>query len=221
MSRAHAVQAVGAILGEGPIWDGAALWFVDIKAHRVFRFVPGSALQSWQAPGEVGWVLPRASGGMIAGMQSGIHSFDPVDGVFAPLHDPEPHMPENRLNDATTDARGRVWFGSMDNTEQAVTGRLYRADTAGCRDSGLPPVVITNGPAISPDGGTLYHTDTLGCTIWRVPLNDDGTLAPAALFAKLKMALATLMVRRSMQKAVCGSRCSAAGVSGAMTRLER
>ena len=40
------------------------------------------------------------------------------------------------------------------------TGALYQLAAHGCacRDDGY---VITNGPAASPDGRTLYHTDTL------------------------------------------------------------
>ncbi|MBN9981032.1 SMP-30/gluconolactonase/LRE family protein, partial [Listeria monocytogenes] len=75
------------------------LWCVDIKRHLVFRFDPATeALSSWTAPGEVGWVLPRVGGGMVVGVQSGLHGFDPVEGSFTPLIDPEPHMPGNRLN---------------------------------------------------------------------------------------------------------------------------
>ena len=81
---AHAVRSVapiGAVLGEGPVWHAAALWFVDIKRQRIYRFDPAdSALREWDAPGEVGWVLPHATGGMIVGLASGLHSFDPVSG---------------------------------------------------------------------------------------------------------------------------------------------
>lgn len=34
----------------------------------------------------------------------------------------------------------------------------------------------TNGPAVSPDGRTLYHTDTLGRTIWACALEADGSV---------------------------------------------
>lgn len=182
----RSVAPIGAVLGEGPVWHDAALWFVDIKRRRIYRFDPADgALQEWKAPGEVGWVLPRVTGGMIAGLASGLHGFDPVSGQFAHLFDPERHLPGNRLNDATTDARGRIWFGSMDNAEQDPTGRLYRADAQGLADSGLAPVVITNGPAIAPDGTALYHTDTLGRTVWRVALNDDGTLGDPTVFCEI------------------------------------
>ncbi len=171
------VLAAACTLGEGPVWHADALWFVDIKGKRVHRFTPrDGSHRHWDAPDQVGWVLPAAGGGMIAGIKTGLHRFDPATGQFALLHDPEPDHPGNRLNDAATDATGRLWFGSMDDGEAQKTGRLYRCDAGTCRDSGLPPVAITNGPAISADARTLYHTDTLGKTIWRVAINADGTL---------------------------------------------
>lgn len=175
-----------ATLGEGPVWHAGALWFVDIKRFHVHRFDPASNhAQRWDAPGQVGWVLPHADGGMVAGLQTGIHRFDPQSGAFTPVLDPEPALPGNRLNDATTDGHGRIWFGSMDDGEESVTGRLYRLDGSGCVDSGLDPVCITNGPAVSPDGAWLYHTDTLGKRVWRVPLHDDGSLGTPALFTEI------------------------------------
>lgn len=82
--------------------------------------------RSWPAPAQVGWVLPEAGGAFLAGLQSGIHHFDPNCGSFALLTEPEPDLPGNRLNDATVDAAGRIWFGSMDDAKTADSGRLYR-----------------------------------------------------------------------------------------------
>jgi sugar lactone lactonase YvrE len=183
------VCSVGATLGEGPVWVGRenALWFVDIKQMRIHRFDPvTAALQSWDAPAQVGWVLPAADGGFVVGMQRGIERFDPATGGFTALVRPEAHLPGNRLNDATTDAQGRIWFGSMDDGEADLTGRLYSLDATGVKDSGLPPVCITNGPSISPDGRTLYHTDTLAKVIHAVAVNDDGTLGAARPFVTIE-----------------------------------
>ncbi|MGK6321452.1 SMP-30/gluconolactonase/LRE family protein [Sphingomonas sp. DT-51] len=173
----RSVLSVGATLGEGPVWARGALWFVDIKQHHVHRFDPATgAHDRWTAPDQVGWILPSARGDLIAGVKTGLHRFDPASGAFTSFHAPEPDLPGNRLNDAATDSRGRLWFGSMDDAEAAATGRLYRHADGACVDSGVAPVVITNGPAISADATTLYHTDTLGKTIWRIALHDDGTL---------------------------------------------
>jgi len=171
------VLSVGATLGEGPIWFDDALWFVDIKRQHINRYDPASgAAKRWDAPAQVGWIVPVAGGGTLVGLQTGLHRFDPVTGAFALLHIPEADRPGNRLNDATVDSRGRLWFGSMDNGESALTGRLYRCVDGRCADTGLAPVAITNGPSVSTDARTLYHTDTLGKIIWRVPVNDDGSL---------------------------------------------
>src|SRR6187402_275609 len=188
MSEPRSVLAIGAMLGEGPVWVAReqALWFVDIKGHKVHRFDPARGEhRSYDAPGQVGWVLPSDDGKFLAGLQTGVARFDPVTGAFDLIASPEAHMPGNRLNDATVDAAGRIWFGSMDDEEGGDTGRLYVFDRGEVRDSGLAPVCITNGPALSPDGRVLYHTDTLGRVIHRVPVNDDGTLGAPILFATI------------------------------------
>jgi D-xylonolactonase len=166
-----------ALLGEGPVWDAhaAKLWFVDIKQHRVHRLDPETrAVETWSAPAQVGWVLPAEGGVLIAGLQTGLATFDPVAGSFTPLADVEPHLPGNRLNDATVAADGTIWFGSMDDGCELPTGRLHRFDGAAVTTTALPAIPITNGPAFSPDGGTLYHVDTADGVIQAVPIDADG-----------------------------------------------
>jgi sugar lactone lactonase YvrE len=188
MAEVRSVLPVQAILGEGPVWVAReqALWFVDIKSHKVHRFDPASgAHRSYDAPCQVGWVLPCDDGAFLAGLQQGVARFDPFDGRFDVIATPEAGRPGNRLNDATVDPAGRVWFGSMDDGEDAESGRLYCFDRCQIRDAGLPSVCITNGPAVSPGGRFLYHTDTLGRVIHKVPIHDDGSLGPSAVFATI------------------------------------
>jgi sugar lactone lactonase YvrE len=174
---AQSVLPVGAMLGEGAIWIGAMVWFVDIKGRKVHRFDPTSrAHKSWDMPDQVGWILPAEGGGMVVGLRDGLYRFDPATGATALIHKPEPERPWNRLNDATTDARGRLWFGSMDDGEAKETGYLFRCVGGLCADSGVPPVAITNGPALNADATILYHTDTLGRIIYKIAVHDDGSL---------------------------------------------
>lgn len=189
----QSVLSVGATLGEGPVWVArdAALWFVDIKAHRIHRYDPALDVgRSWAAPGQVGWIVPTDDGLFAAGLQSGVHRFDPgLDrgaASFTLLHAPEAHLPGNRQNDATVAPDGALWFGSMDDAEAADSGHFYRVHKGVCVESGLPAVSITNGPALSPDGRTLYHTDTLGRRIWRTELAQDGTVGNTTLFARIE-----------------------------------
>ena len=183
------VLGVGATLGEGPVWVArdAALWFVDIKQHRVHRYDPAlDAAQSWSAPGQVGWILPTDDGLFAAGLQSGVHRFDPADGSFTAVHAPEAHLPGNRQNDATVAPDGAIWFGTMDDSEEQASGRFYRFHKGMCADAGLPPFSITNGPALSPDGRILYHTDTLGKRIWQCALHDGKVIDRPTIFATIE-----------------------------------
>ena len=178
-----------ATLGEGPVWVArdAALWLTDIKGQRVHRFDPAtSGLDSWDMPEQAGWILPASDGSMIVGLKSGLHRFDPASGVVSELLLTEADLPDNRLNDATVSTDGTLWCGSMDDLEESETGRLYRWANGALDDAGLDPVVITNGPALSPDERTLYHTDTLGRRIWAVPLHDDGSLGAARPFVEIE-----------------------------------
>ena len=187
MSHVECVWPVGAQLGEGPVWSAAeqAVWFVDIKAPAIHRFHPQSGeTRSWKAPARIGFLLPTRAGWMIAGLKTGLHRFNPETGNFTLLHVVEPHAPNNRLNDGFVDSAGFLWFGSMDDTEEEPSGALYQLGDDGCvtRDPGY---VVTNGPAESPDGRLLYHTDTLAGIIYAFDRARSGTLSNKRVFARL------------------------------------
>jgi len=187
MTDVECIWPVEAVLGEGPVWSAAeqAVWFVDIKAPAIHRYHPASGeRRSWPAPTRVGFVLPTRAGWMIAGLKSGLHRFNPETGNFTLLHVVEPHAPNNRLNDGFVDSEGFLWFGSMDDNEEDPSGALYQLSDNGCvrRDPGY---VVTNGPAESPDGRVLYHTDTLAGVIYAFDRTRVGTLSNKRVFARL------------------------------------
>ncbi|MFC3578991.1 SMP-30/gluconolactonase/LRE family protein [Sphingomonas hylomeconis] len=181
--RAEPLLSIGAELGEGPIWIDDALWFVDIKGRRLYRHTPANgALDQWDAPEYIGWVVPSVHGDLIAGLQSGPHRFSPETGAFAQIAEIDAHLPANRLNDAAVDPAGRIFFGTMDNDERAASGRVYRLDAGTVSATAINPVVITNGPAIAPDGTRLYHVDTLARTITMHAIDAAGDVGAAAPF---------------------------------------
>ena len=174
------VWPAAALLGEGPVWlaDEGALYWVDIKAPSVHRFAPATGERSsWPAPEEIGFLAPRRKGGFVAGLQGGLAVADLDAGVFDPINGPERDMPGNRFNDAKVDTAGRLWVGSMDNNETDPTGALYRIDAGGGFHTMDDGYVVTNGPAFSPDGRILYHTDTFARTIFAFDLASDGALS--------------------------------------------
>ena len=74
----------------------------------------------------------------------------------------------------------------MDDLEVNPTGWLYRIDPDWSYSKWDGPYKVTNGPAITNDGKTLYHVDTFGPCIYAFDKNDDGSLSNRRLFAELK-----------------------------------
>jgi sugar lactone lactonase YvrE len=182
------VWQLAAELGEGPVWveRDRALWFVDIKKQQVHRYDPATrAKDSWEAPEQVGFILPAERGGFVAGLQSGLYHFDEHSGAFELIVEVEPDKPDNRLNDGVVDPSGRLWFGSMDNGERAKSGAFYCFADGELTHTGIDGIAITNGPAVSPDGGILYFVDTLKGTIEAADIGDDGSLSGRRPFAKI------------------------------------
>jgi sugar lactone lactonase YvrE len=181
------VWNLGAELGEGPVWTGGALWFVDIKKPAIYRLDPRTGdRRSWDAPELIGFLLPATGRRFVAGLQSGLHLFDPESGRFTPLAEVEPDRPGNRLNDAVVDPAGRIWFGTMDNQERAKSGAFYCFGAGVLRPAGISDIAITNGPAVSPDGRSLYTVDTLKGLISASAIHADGTLGSPRPFVRLE-----------------------------------
>ncbi|MDB5430044.1 MAG: Gluconolactonase [Caulobacter sp.] len=186
MSDAVCVWPAGAILGEGPLWsdrDNAVYW-VDILAPAVHRYGLGDgSTRSWPMPEPIGWLIERRdAAGFIAGFRSGFALLELEPLRIRPLLNPEPERPQNRMNDAKADAAGRIWAGTMDMAIVEASGALYRFDPTGaCRrmDDGYR---ITNGPAFSPDGRSLYHTDSERRSVYRFDLSPDGELGARSTF---------------------------------------
>lgn len=174
-------------LGEGPIWDArtGTIAFVDINAAQVHRYdVATAATTSWTAPWRVGSIGVRAAGGFVAGTKAGFATLDPDTGDYAVIGHPEPDLAANRFNDGKVDPHGNFWAGTMDDRRQDRSGVLYclrpdRTWTATDLD-----YRITNGPAFSPDGRTLYHTDTMDGTTFAFDLAPDGRVTNRRVFRR-------------------------------------
>jgi xylono-1,5-lactonase len=169
------IADVKAVLGEGPVWveREAALYWLDIPGKKAFRWSEGEGVRTTDLAANICSLAPRASGGFIGG---GYDGFLEVAADLTPslIADPEPELASNRFNDGKVDRRGRFWAGTMDRTEREASGSLYRLDPD-LRwqriDSGYK---VTNGPAFSLDGRTMYHTDSARQIVYAFDLREDG-----------------------------------------------
>jgi len=187
-TQPKSVWDLAAELGEGPVWveRDNALWFVDIKKQQVHRYDPADgSKRSWEAPEQIGFILPAERGGFVAGLKSGLYRFDERSGTFDLIVEVEPDKPMNRLNDGVVDPEGRVWFGTMDNKEKDKSGAFYCFARGRLVRTAIDGIAITNGPAISPDGRLLYVVDTLRGTIEAAEILGDGELGERRPFVRI------------------------------------
>lgn len=193
MSEVTVAANIRCIVGEGPVWhDGeAALYWVDIKNPTVHRLHPATgSLASWPMPERIGFLMPRAGGGFVAGLKSGLKTVDLAAGAIEPICDPEPHFPDNRFNDGKVDRQGRLWAGTMDDAEGASSsGSLYRLHGDGRWHVMESGVHLSNGLGWSPDDRTLYFTDSLRQTIYAYDYDAaTGDIANRRVFARIGQA---------------------------------
>ena len=159
---------------------------MDIKKQQIHRYDPSDGgKRNWDAPEQVGFILPAESGGFVAGLQSGLYHFDERSGEFDLIVEVEPNLPTNRLNDGVVDPEGRLWFGTMDNGEKAKSGAFYCFAGGKLIRTAIDDIAITNGPCVSPDGRLLYFVDTLKGTIESATILGDGLLGERRPFVRI------------------------------------
>lgn len=176
-----------ALLGEAPVWHEAErrLYWLDIKGHRLRACdADGLDRRVIDLPCVSASLVPRRNGGFVVGARGHLATVNLANGKLANLVALEADKPGNRFNDGKADAHGRLWLGSMHDAETEASGTLYRINpdlTWTRADTGY---VVTNGPAISPDGKTLYHTDSPSRTIYAFDLGADGGLSNKRVFLR-------------------------------------
>lgn len=145
-------------LGECPLWDGSALWWVDIHGKRIKRF--DGELMELEVPEQVGSIALVDGGGLLAAMQTGIFRWK--EGRLSLLAK-SPQL-GHRFNDGRCDRAGRFWVGTLMDPEFTPTGSLFRFDKALVKKRDA--IRVPNSLAWSPDGRTMYFADSERHKIW-------------------------------------------------------
>ncbi|MBD0678706.1 SMP-30/gluconolactonase/LRE family protein [Pseudomonas sp. PSB11] len=182
-------------VGESPVWvpEENALYWVDIPAGGLQCWSAQTGhVHAWKAPQMLACITRHPDGGWIAGMESGFfHLHAHADGSLdsAPLAHVDHPRPDMRLNDGRCDRQGRFWAGSMvlDMGANAAVGTLYRygAGQQGPLQAQLNGLIVPNGLAFSPDGRTMYLSDShpLVQQVWAFDYDiDSGTPSSRRVF---------------------------------------
>ena len=156
--------------GESPVWSTTeqALYWVDIPAKRLHRWSPADGKeQSWQASQMLACIAQTGNGNWIAAMENGLFAITPhADGSLNSrlLASVTHALPGMRFNDGRCDRQGRFWAGTMlmDMAAGAPVGAMYRYNAGQTEPltAQLQGFIVPNGLAFSPDGNTLYLSDS-------------------------------------------------------------
>lgn len=148
------------IWGEGPLWQGNRLLYVDIEAHKIIAYTPSTGEERiWNVGQRVGTVVPRTKGGLVWAGDSGFFFLDEATGVSTAIADPEADLPDNRFNDGKCDPAGRFWAGTI-CLKKRPDGALYCLHTDLGVEKKFGPVTNSNGIIWSSDGRTMFYIDT-------------------------------------------------------------
>ena len=157
-------------VGESPVWvpQENALYWVDIANGGLQRWSADTGhVHAWKTPEMLACIARHSGGGWVAGMESGFFHLHPhSDGSLDSerLASVEHRREDMRLNDGRCDRQGRFWAGSMvlNMGLSAPEGRLYRygAGQSGVIAAQLDGFIVPNGLGFSPDGTTMYLSDS-------------------------------------------------------------
>lgn len=156
-------------VGESPVWRAAeqSLYWVDIPAKRIWRWsAEASVTSSWALPEQAGCVAPAAGGGWVCGLESGVVHVvlraeiePPQASMIARVRHATPGM---RFNDGRCDRQGRFRVGTMfmDMAAARAVGAVYALRENSQLDRLMEGLLVPNGMAFSPDGRTMYLSDS-------------------------------------------------------------
>lgn len=182
-----ALPAPAAQLGESPFWwpEQGALYWCDIPGHALHRWVPATAQHTqWDFDTDVGCAAPLPGGALLLALRSGIERFDPQSGARERLAEPPYDPALQRFNDGKADAQGRLWVGTLCEPREPAVAALYRFD-GGRVERIAGDISVSNGLAWSPDGRTLYWSDTQQHSVFAFDFDGrDGSLSRRRVFAR-------------------------------------
>ncbi|CAG5002699.1 unnamed protein product [Parnassius apollo] len=169
-------------LGEGPHWDSEeqALYFVSIFDKSIHKYDPATKKHTRSVlDDQVTFIIPVEGKRhhFVVGLKRRIAEviWDGQDGtakVVRTVAEVDKHCPDNRLNDAKTDPRGRLFAGTMGHEYEPgkfhlKKGSLYRIDPDGKTKCLADKVDISNGLCWDIKEKAFYYADSFEYAIRR------------------------------------------------------
>jgi sugar lactone lactonase YvrE len=163
-----------------------ALLRVDIAAGEIVRRALDGSERRRALGAPVGFALPAADGGLVAGVGRELVALAGFDAPAQPVTAVERGRPGNRFNDAACDPRGRLWVGTMSTTREPGAAALYRVEPGGAPEVALADATVSNGLDWNGDATRLYYVDSVTQRIDAIDFDlDRGRLGARRPFAAI------------------------------------
>jgi sugar lactone lactonase YvrE len=182
--------ASGYGLIEGPVWDPRrGLIFSDALNGGVYCLDrSGRVATVVEHRRGIGGLALHKDGGLIVSGRNVAYKGPAARETVVLLDRDEEHGIVG-FNDLTTDARGRIYVGSLGSSpldpaqrRSPKPGWLHVIDTDGSSRRIAENIRLTNGLGFSPDGRYLYHSDSLANIVGVYDVRQDGSVGPRGTF---------------------------------------
>ena len=186
------------ILGEGITFSSKdqTLYWLDINnISKLYKFnLINEQKDIFEIPEIVTATSIKSENEIILVSNNGINLFDTNSKKFERILNIENKLLHTRSNDGASDAKGRLWFGTMQNNFdkdgksipiKENMGKLYRVDKDNIITVIEDNLGIPNTFVWSPDNKNFYFTDTLDGNIMKYDYDlETGNLSNKQFFSK-------------------------------------
>jgi len=178
-------------LGESAVWhpQTGTLYWLDLARPRIHSLVlttgEHSTLLVDARPPLGALVRSTSEHHLLLARRDGIVVLDLLDGSERFVAHPAEGRHDLVYNDAAADSRHRLWIGTAEEAEKNPTAVLYSVEPNGASRVADGGFTVCNGPAFSPDGSTMYFSDTSAGRILAYHVDGDGSLLERRVFASI------------------------------------
>lgn len=180
-------------LGENPLWHAteSTLYWIDVVEPAVFRWDASTdSTQRFALPKPPASIFLREPGSLLVAMRGGFAWMDTSNGELHALELAIPLIADERFNDGRCDRFGEIWISTMDRRLESGIGSLVHLDSSRQASVTSTQAILGNGVCFSPDGQSLYFSDTFERAIYRYELKtSEGSsrrqLGRREIFARL------------------------------------
>jgi sugar lactone lactonase YvrE len=163
MGPCECVSEIVAIVGEAPTWSvrEQALYWIDGQQRQIMRLDWATrASETRGLPYRPSCLALLPEDGLLIGYKKGIGTFDFAAGTAHALPLRDVDLDIVSFNDGACDAAGHLWIGTRHRDASEPVGALYCIDRGMVVRRVIEGLIVSNGIAFSPDGRTMYHTDS-------------------------------------------------------------